>query len=68
MEAAGIEPASEGLQRKASTCLSSSLISPRGTRRGREPVGPAPKLFRSPGSWPTRSAILLVDASQEPQE
>ena len=59
MEAAGIEPASEDLQRKASTCLAPSLISRRGTRRGGESASPAPMLFRSPGSWPTRFAILL---------
>ena len=29
---------------------------------------PSPKLFRSPGSGPTRLAILLVGVSQAPQE
>ena len=34
----------------------------------KDTVKPAPKFFRSPGSGQTRLAILLVVASQAPQE
>src|SRR4030042_4914376 len=37
VEAAGIEPASGDIQLEASTCISSSLISPGGVRRGQAP-------------------------------
>jgi len=44
--------------------LTARLAAPEGERSAR----PSPKLFRSPGSGPTRSAILLVGVSQAPQE
>jgi len=67
VEAAGIEPASEGIPQDASTCLSSSLFSPCGTRRGRVRSASLWR-FRSPGSRLTRSAIPLVGAPAAPRE
>jgi hypothetical protein len=43
------------------------LLVPRCPKR-KGAAEPAPKVFHLPGSRPTRPAILLVDASQEPQE
>ena len=66
VEAAGIEPASEGIRQRVTTCLSSSvLLVPRGPKRQR-PEGPAPKVFRSPASGPDRFAILLGRRSRCP--
>jgi hypothetical protein len=42
------------------------LVAPLPKRKGT--TQPAPKRLRSPGSRPTRFAILLVHASQAPQE
>jgi hypothetical protein len=67
MEAAGIEPASEDLQQEASTRVSSSSISSRLSEEERR-GGTSPGWFRSPGLGRARFAILLVDASREPQE
>jgi len=67
MEAAGIEPASEDIQLEASTRVSSSGILPRALEEEKR-GGTSPEGFRSPGLGRARSAILLVDASREPQE
>jgi hypothetical protein len=67
MEAAGIEPASEDIQRRASTCVSSSLISLRFSEE-EEIHGASPVGFRLPGPGLIRLAIPLGDASREPRE
>jgi len=45
VEAAGIEPASGDIQQEASTCVSSSLFSSSGARRGKAPSNQPPKHF-----------------------
>jgi hypothetical protein len=45
VEAAGVEPASGDIQREASTCISSSLISFGGARRGKAPQNQPRKHF-----------------------
>ena len=68
MEAAGIEPASEDIQQKVSTCLSRSFYLAARPLKGKAALKPASILFRLPGSVPTRLAILLSDAPRTPQE
>jgi hypothetical protein len=48
VEAAGIEPASEDIQQKLSTCISSSLISFSGARRGKAPKNQPQEHFTHP--------------------
>ncbi len=69
VEAAGIEPASEDIQQKLSTCISSSLISFRGARRGKAPKNQPQEHFThqvqgAPGSL-SCSSTLLKDRRRE---
>jgi len=63
VEAAGIEPASEDIQQKLSTCISSSLISSSGARRGKAPKNQPQEHFThqvqgAPGSLSCSSTLL----------
>ena len=63
MEAAGIEPASEDIQQKLSTCISSSLFSFSGVRRGKTPKNQPQEHFThqaqgAPGSLSCSSTLL----------
>ena len=68
VEAAGIEPASEGIQHQVTTCLSSSICSSRGAGRGRAPRNHPRSRFAHRPQGRTGSLSRLVGAPETPQE
>jgi len=68
MEAAGIEPASENIQLKATTCLSFSQYLALRLLKRQDAAQPGLNAFRSPDSGRIRIAILFIGASQASQE
>lgn len=68
MEAAGIEPASESIWHRVTTCLSSSLFSPPVARRGRASVGQPRRCFAHRPQDRTGSLSRRVGAPEAPRE
>ena len=68
MEAAGVEPASESIQQQVSTCISPSLISSPGARRGKAPRNQPRRSFAPRPQDETGSLSRPFDAPEAPRE